>query len=133
VTVCVQLALFPLASVTVQVTVVVADRESHGGIIGHGGAGAVVRDHRRTEAQRRWRCNPLLVVAATLAGQVMAGAMLSCTVTVAVQLLLLPLLSVTVRVTVLVPTLEQLKLLTSKDTVETGAIVGAAVIDHARR
>jgi hypothetical protein len=97
-----QLALFPLLSVTVHLTVVVP--------IGKAGGASFVTDAtpQLSAVTGVPRITPVavqavLVVADTLAGQVIVGGILSVTVTVWLQLALLPLLSVTVHLTVVIP------------------------------
>jgi hypothetical protein len=102
VTVWSQVALLPLLSVTVQVTVVVPIGKAAGALFVTKATpqlSAVTGVPRATPVA----VHPVLVVAVTLAGQAIVGRTLSETVTVWLQVALLPLLSVTVQITVVAP------------------------------
>jgi hypothetical protein len=102
VTVWLQVALFPLLSVTVQVTVVAPIGKAAGALLV---TEATPQLSEVTGVPRTTpvAVQPVLVVAVTLAGQVIVGRILSETVTVWLQVALFPLLSVTVQVTVVAP------------------------------
>jgi hypothetical protein len=102
VTVWLQVAVLPLLSVTVQVTVVVPIGNAAGALLETEATpqlSAVTGVPRATPVA----VHPVLVVAFTFTGQVMVGSTLSVTVTVWLQVAVLPLLSVTVQITVVVP------------------------------
>ena len=102
VTVWLQVALFPLLSVTVQITVVKPIGKADGALLVTEATpqlSAVTGVPSKTPVA----VQPVLVVAVIFAGQVMVGFTLSETVTVWLQVALFPLLSVTVQVTVVTP------------------------------
>ena len=102
VTVWLQVALFPLLSVTVQITVVKPIGKADGALLlteATPQLSAVTGVPSATPVA----VQPVLVVAVTFAGQLMVGFTLSETVTVWLQVALFPLLSVTVQVTVVTP------------------------------
>jgi len=102
VTLCVQVAVLPLPSVTVQVTVVVPSGKATGALLVTE-ATEQLSPVAGVASTTLVAVQPLLVVAVTAAAQVMVGFTLSVTVTVCVQVAVLPLPSVTVQVTVVVP------------------------------
>ena len=105
VTVCVHVAVLPLPSVTVHVTVVFPNGNAAGASFV---TDATVQLSFVTGVPRTTpvAVQPLFVVAATLAGQVIVGLTLSVTVTVCVHVAVLPLPSVTVHVTVVFPNVK---------------------------
>jgi len=106
VTTCVAVAVRPLPSVTVQVTVVLPNGNADGALLVTEATeqlSAVVGVPNETPVA----VQPVLVVAETAVGAVMVGFKLSLTVTVAVHVEVLPSKSVTVSVTVLAPVFAQ--------------------------
>ena len=114
VTVCVQVAVFPDGSVTVQVTVVLPNANTEGALF-------VVE----AMEQLSWLVGlpkdtpeavqiPLSEYTETLEGQVIVGLILSITVTVAVAEAVFPLASVTVKLTVFGPRSAQAKFVFDK-------------------
>src|SRR5919108_709521 len=104
ITSCMQVAVLPLASVTVQVTVLVPTGNWLGAslrIVAPGQLSVMVGVPRFTPVAKHWSASVLTVPSS---GQVMAGFWLSRTITSCMQVAVLPPASVTVQVTVLVPT-----------------------------
>src|SRR5205823_6310954 len=98
-----QMAVLPLASVTVQMTVLVPMGNWLGALLvtaKPGQLSVTVGLPRFTPVAKHWFASVLVV---TSAGQAMVGFWLSRTITFWVQVALLPPASVTVQVTVLVP------------------------------
>src|SRR5438477_4312020 len=98
-----QVAVLPLASVTVQVTVLVPMGNWLGALLVRAKPGQLsvtVGLPRFTPVAKHWFASVLVV---TLSGQTMVGFWLSRTITLWVQVAVLPLASVTLQMTVLVP------------------------------
>jgi hypothetical protein len=124
VTVCTQVAVFPLLSVTVQVTLVTPIANAPGALFVTEATpqlSAVVGVPRATPVA----VQPVFVLAVTFAGHVMVGFTLSLTVTVCTQVAVLPLLSVTVQVTLVTPIANAPgALLVTEATPQLSAVVG---------
>jgi hypothetical protein len=116
--------VFPLLSVTVQVTVVAPSGKDEGALLLNVATpqlSAVVGVPNETPVAVQL----VLVVAVTLAGQVIVGSTLSVTVTVCSQVAVFPLLSVTVQVTVVAPNGKAAgALLLTEATPQLSAVVG---------
>jgi hypothetical protein len=102
VTVCVAVLMFPLPSVTVQVTVVIPNGKAVGALLvveATEQLSAVTGVPKTTPVA----VQPTLVFTETFAGAVIVGKVVSVTVTVCVAVLMFPLPSVTVQITVVIP------------------------------